>query len=750
MEQEIITGTFIRERHRFDGNNGGDDTIIGDIETNDCYVTVKGRCFGPHPISMRSYRFYGNWIKYTNKRTGIEERQFAWKEIEEIVPASKTAVVAFLASIPSFSKRIADKLHKQFGDDVLTIADETPELMVEGGYHENVVAKVTKAVRQHRGTLKTATEVAALLSGKGFPRRVWQEVIDTYGKAAPAMIRENPFILRKFKGVGFRLCDKLWLDLGLGPAKLQRQKQCVLHAMESDGSGSTVFPATYLLESLKRSIGSYAPMLDRVIEELTAEGEIETYRTNAKMEPDWDGEILWVQLAIDAEAERVIAHKWERITRLSGDWPLNTEKAESLTPHQRQKLGEALAHEFAIFGGGPGTGKTFCSARVVDACLKDVGPDNVALITFTGKAAVRSTEVMFANGVHHRCATAHSVIFNESWNPDYLIIDEPSMIDAELMGQIMARIPEHCKVLLVGDVRQLPPVGRGAPLRDMIDAGVGFVELTETARNEGGIVRACKSIVEGKLPNFSQKLFDPSMVDDNCAFWKADSYADLVMAIRELEGIIERQGYDPVKSLQVITALNKNGAMNRADINHHFQSRYTGVPKYGTRFNAGDKIICRKNQIVECETEDGDKIQTRVANGDQGYVKNVYDGEKFVDYIVDLNSPFRRLIVREFKNAKKEDDESEGDESAAETWELAYAISCHSSQGSEYPFTLVTADNYPGAIRLSSREWWNTAVSRAKIGCLVVGSLSAIEAGIRKTSTRERRTLLKWRLQHLI
>lgn len=748
MELETITGTFIRERHRFEGNNGADDTVIGDVETADHFATVKGKCFGPHPMPMRSYKFYGSWIEYTNKRTGITERQFAWKEIEEIVPASKVAVVAFLASIPSFSKRIADKLYKQFGDKVLELADETPELLIEGGYHENVVAKITKAVKQHRGTLKTATEVAALLSGKGFPRRVWQEVIDKYGKSAPSVIRDNPFCLRQFKGVGFRLCDKLWLDLGLGPAKLERQKQCVLYAMESDNSGSTVFPATYLLEYLKRQIGSFRPMLDRVLEELEADSQIETYRTNANMEPDWDGQILWVQLASDAEAERSIAKKWERITRLPGDWPLDPGNEQSLTPHQRQKMSECLSHEFSIFGGGPGTGKTYCSARVVAACIKDVGAENVALITFTGKAAVRSTEVMYANGVNHRCVTAHSVIFNEDWRPAYLIIDEPSMIDAELMGMIMARIPDHCRVLLVGDVRQLPPVGRGAPLRDMIDAGIGFVELTETARNEGGIVRACKQIVQGKLPDFSAKLFDPHPTDDNCAFWKANSYADLVMAIRDLEGIIERQGHDPVRSLQVITALNTNGAMNRAAINHHFQSRYTGVPKEGTRFNVGDKVICRKNQIVDAETEDGDTIQTRVANGDQGWVKSLHRGEKFTEYVVDLTSPFRRLSIREFFNKRQQEEEES--ESAVETWELAYAISCHSSQGSEYPFTLVTADDYPGAIRLSSREWWNTAVSRAKVGCLVVGSLAAVEAGIRKTSTRERRTLLKWRIQNII
>lgn len=258
MEQEKIIGTFIRERHRFEGNNGSDDTVIGDVEAEDNYVTVKGRMFGPHPMPMRSYCFYGAWNEYTNRRTGIKERQFVWKEIEEIVPASKVAVVSFIASIPSFSKKIADKLYKQFGDDVLKLADETPELLVEGGIAENVVAKLTKAVRQHQGNLRTATEVAALLSGKGFPRKVWQEVIDKYGKSAPSVIRDNPFVLKQFKGVGFRLCDKLWLDLGLGPAKLERQKQCILYAMESDGSGSTIFPATYLTECLKRQIGACA------------------------------------------------------------------------------------------------------------------------------------------------------------------------------------------------------------------------------------------------------------------------------------------------------------------------------------------------------------------------------------------------------------------------------------------------------------------------------------------------------------
>ena len=736
---DCIEGTFIRERHRFENASG--DTIIGDFEVGRKYVTVKGPSIGPHPGVAKFYKLHGKWSEYINKYTRKPEKQFHYEMFEEAQPRSRTAILSFVASIPQMNAKTAEGLYKKFGNDLLDIAANRPDELIKAGVHRSTATRIRKAVELHRHNISTAVEIAGLLHGKGFPRKVWQQVMDEAGPSAPSIIRENPFWLMKFDGVGFRLADRLWLELGKDPSDIRRQKECVVHFMSTSSSGSTLFCDSEVLFALAQNIGSVDFDVDKVVKDLEQDGRIEVFWCDDECRPCADGHNRWIQLASDAEHEIAIAKAIEQIERLPGNWPVWERDLLDLTDHQRERLMQTLNGEACIFGGGPGTGKTFCSARVVKQLINTRGRESVLLVAFTGKAAVRSTEVMYQNGVDIKCVTIHSALATRLGHDgklkcSFVVIDEPSMIDCELMAALLSAMPEHAKLLLVGDVRQLPPVGRGAPLRDMIAGGVSFTEITEVNRNAGAIVRACHQVVTGKVPDLSRSLFDNGPLD-NLAFMPLTKTSELLDCIAQYQKFIESRGMHPVNDLQIICAVNERGEFNRKAINKHLQATVTGQPAKW-RFNLHDRVICRKNQLMECEDESLHKFTSRVANGEQGRVTNLRDYGKWVEYTVELQSPYRKVTVREFEGVEDGFD-----------WELAYAISCHSSQGSEFPFTMVVADPYPGAVRLCSREWWNTAISRARIGCVIVGDIQALATGVRRTSTDERRTMLAWRIKGL-
>lgn len=185
-----------------------------------------------------------------------------------------------------------------------------------------------------------------------------------------------------------------------------------------------------------------------------------------------------------------------------------------LTPHQQSAASIVTAHPISILGGSPGTGKTFVASTIIEAATEFIGADKIAVCAPTGKAAVRITEALAANGVELRATTIHSLLrvqqntVTDGWGFEYgpdnllphtlIVVDESSMIDASLMASLLSARRRGCSILFVGDVNQLPPVGAGAPLRDMIRAGVPYAELREIIRNDGGIVDACAKIRDGQ------------------------------------------------------------------------------------------------------------------------------------------------------------------------------------------------------------------------------------------------------------
>jgi exodeoxyribonuclease V alpha subunit len=287
------------------------------------------------------------------------------------------------------------------------------------------------------------------------------------------------------------------------------------------------------------------------------------------------------------------------------------------------------------------------------------------------------------------------------------------------MRAIMAARPRGCHFLLVGDVHQLPPVGNGAPLRDMINSGVvGYGELTEIKRNSGGIVEACAAIRDGKPWDEAENLI-------------VDPFADQIQAAR----IHCQKGHpklDAVWDCQVLVAVNARSPLSRKAINLELQNALNPNPEVkGTPFRLADKIVCLKNGKY---TEINDREEVYVANGELAKVIEIEDKS----IIAELSNPARTVRIPRGK--------ADGESSGC-NWDLAYGLSCHKSQGSEWPVVIVVLDEYPGARMVCSREWLYTAISRAKKQCILIGKKATADAMCRRVAIGKRQTFLRQLIQ---
>ena len=450
-------------------------------------------------------------------------------------------------------------------------------------------------------------------------------------------------------------------------------------------------------------------------------------------------------------------------------WP-DASEIDGITEHQREQLSKATSGRIGILGGSPGTGKSFCVAKLIRHMLDRglIAAQDIAVAAPTGKASVRVTELMQSpeNNIPLRAKTWHSLLgigansetggwsfgHNESspWPYRLLIGDESSMMDLSLMLAVMRARQVGCHVLFVGDVNQLPPVGAGAPLRDMIAAGLPYGELREIKRNSGGIVEACAAIRDS-LPWLDLTRADNS----NLILSEINDQESKVGKIKDLLFRCEAEGLDPVWECQVLVAVNDASPLSRKLLNLDLQAELNPSPKMpGTIFRVGDKAVCLKNGWYRLASQVEDEEDVRRNDRDEVYVAN---GELAKVIAVDdrsvtfrMDSPVREVAVPMFRQPENESaDESSESKGALANWDLGYALSVHKSQGSEWPVAIVALDAYPGARMVCDRAWLYTAISRAKRVCHLVGPAELAERFCKVQKISTRKTLLKEQIQRI-
>lgn len=745
-----ITGTFTGERYRFE--NVGPDVIIGGIlDSAGKPQTIKGPVDDDDPLALHlQYRFLGDWSDYKG------EDQFHFRSFVRCAPKGRAGVVAYLAKAPGIGPGIAAALWTAYQEDaVRMLREEHVQVACE---IDRLTAKVAEQASRwlwDESALEGCmVDLLELLDGRGFPKTVYKRAIKSWGNKAADVIKGDPAVLLNFRGCGYKKCHKLYLDLGGDPKAIKWQALACWYAIQSSSRGDTWHYGMVAKQALLDAIGE-ASQFDEALRIASDEGLLSRAWTDGLKGPvdTLNGDTLWVAVHEDAINETVVAKDAYRVWSddRSNAWP-SVSLDGDLSSHQAEQLSRATERPIGILTGGPGTGKSFSTSALIKQCAERVGYEHIGVCGPTGKSAVRLTEIMRGHGIQLTAKTIHSTLGvltadDGGWdfkhtrtNPlpyKYMFIDEFSMVDTSIAAHLLSALNPHCHILLIGDVNQLLPVGRGAPLRDFLAARIPTGELTEIRRNEGGIVQACKDIREG----------NPFQCEGNLILAPETSpqgQLDRVMQILEQEHL---KGLDPVWDCQVIISVNEVSPLSRVKVNEVLQKFLNknydpeAAKKTIGNFCVDDKIVCGKNGQYDSliPTKDRKPQRVYVANGDLGRVIEVH--KKYI--VVSLPNPERLIRVPLMKTEA-------GDGAKGSNWGLAYAVSCWKSQGSEWPVVVPLIDEYAGAKRLCKREYWYTAISRAQERCYIVGNHNTVLNACRTTTIHQRKTFLTDKLRDMM
>lgn len=463
-------------------------------------------------------------------------------------------------------------------------------------------------------------------------------------------------------------------------------------------------------------------------------------------------------------------------------WPTPDSLHPDATAHQREQYALATAGRVGIIDGNPGSGKTTLSAWAIAASFRQFGAADVAVCAPTGKAAVRITEAM---GRHHlpiEAATIHRTlgvsrnghdgkgwgfIHNER-NPlpkRFVWVDEASMLSTKLAASLLSACAPGTHVMFIGDFAQLPPVEHGAPLRDMIRAGLPHGELTEVHRNGGDVLRICRDLKEGRP-------YRPSRYVDlangmNAPHIECHKPAHAIAALAEYMTSAPA-GIDRVWDCQVLAAVRKNSELAVPVLNERLQATLNpdGYRVDGGKFRIGDKVICNSNGVVSELRCPGDIAAGRSCRGVGAALAVTKDG-KYECAVCGVGTPPGKLpgefvangemgeavrVTKEYVHVEMElparTVRIAGE--LMKDWSLAYAETTHKSQGSQWPFVFAIADDGGGADRTTSWEHWRTSLSRMERVCTTIGKLSTIRQQCKKSALEGRKTFLVEKLRKVM
>lgn len=655
-------------------------------------------------------------------------RQFKAEHLEVANPTTLEGIEKYLGSglIKGIGPEFASRLVRAFGQDVFDVIDKRPRRLLEvEGIGPIRYGRIVEAWEEQ----KAVRAIMVFLHSHGVGASRAFRIYRTYGDEALDKVRENPYCLaRDIWGIGFKTADEIAAKLGIPRDSMMRARAGVAFALqESTEEGHCACPRGKLIERSTALLGiaqnRIAEAIDREIEEGTL------------VQEEFRGEQL-VFLAALYAAEGLLA---ECLCRL-GDAPhpcpgVNFGKALAwverrlriqLAHRQRQALLRATQEKVLVITGGPGVGKTTLVNSIVK--IFEAKGLRVRLAAPTGRAAKRMSE---ATG--KEAQTIHRLLEFEpgsgkfkhhQGNPlrgDLFIVDESSMIDLLLAYQMVRAVPLCAGLILVGDVDQLPSVGPGNVLRDIIDSNVVPVHrLDEVFRQaaESAIIMNAHRINKGQLPQWprgeSAKMNDSDFYFISCS--DPEKGTELIQYL-VTQRIPERFGFDPVSDIQVLTPMQK-GQLGSSSLNLSLQSALnpseTGISRYGYRFGIGDKVM----QIVN-------NYDKEVFNGDIGVIEGLSSEER--ELIVRFD---RRLVHYNFEQL---------DELV-----LSYAITIHKSQGSEYRCVVIPIHTQHYA--LLQRNLLYTAVTRGRDLVVLVGTEKAIKLALNKVEARRRVTTLSERL----
>ena len=706
--QEVLAGLV--ERVTYHNAENGFCVLRAKARGHRDVVTVVG-----HAATIAA----GEWItasgEWINDRT--HGQQFKARFLRTSLPDSADGIEKYLASgmIRGVGPVYAKKLVRAFGDKVFDVIEATPDRLREvDGIGPVRAASVLAAWAEQ----KAVREIMVFLHSHGVGTARAVRIFKTYGSDAIQVMTENPYRLaRDIRGIGFKTADAIAMKLGIEKTATIRVRAGISYALtEAMDEGHCGLPTEELIPLAEKLLTVPQQLIGTALDLELQEGTVVADRV---------GETPCVFLAGLHRAERNIA---ERLTRLANGtlpWPwIDPDKALpwvekhiglALAESQIAAIRLALMSKVLVMTGGPGVGKT----TIVKAILRILAAKGteILLCAPTGRAAKRMTE---ATGFEAK--TIHRLLEVDPKgggfkrgddNPldcDLLVVDETSMVDVMLMHALMKAVPDRAALLIVGDIDQLPSVGPGQVLADVISSGaVPVVRLTEVFRQaaQSRIITSAHRINQGSIPDLG-----PPEAESDFYFVQADDPETAVARIIELvkTRIPKRFGLDPIRDIQVLCPMNRGGVGARS-LNIELQAALNPagdrkVERFGWTFAPGDKVMQIEND----------------------YDKEVYNGD--IGTIDDVDSNSGELIAS-FDGRSVTYGFGELDMLVP-----AYAATIHKSQGSEYPAVIIPVLTQHYA--MLQRNLLYTGVTRGKRLVVLVGQKKAVAIAVRNVSGRRR------------
>ena len=671
-------------------------------------------------------RIVGDWVQ--DSRYG---RQIKVTQASPLAPEDPETLAGYLRRVKHVGARRATELLKRFGaGEVLDVIDADPEAaFAQVGLRGDRARQAAESWRSIRVTRR----LHMLLAPHGLAYLA-PRIHDHYGSGAHDLIAANPYELTSVFGVGFAIADRIARGAAASGqttiAPGQRERAAVMHVLgESERSGSSCTPLEVLLESSRTLLGD--PVAQEIVDTLVARGQ-------AVREGDW------IYRTATAELEAELAVRVHALVaadpseRMTGDGADDVDGEEGrdggLTDEQRAALDAAFAHRLSVITGGPGTGKT-ASIKTIAASAEQRGA-RVMLVAPTGRAAVRMSE---GGGLQAR--TVHSAL---GWIPgegptrdeqdplgcELLIVDETSMANLELLVVLLRAVGERTHVVLVGDADQLAPVGAGKPFAELVASElVPTTRLTHIFRQAAHsmIVQGAHAIRRGQIPEFAPA---------------EEMRRDLFMiqrpspreALQEIVSLVAQRlpghyGVDAVRDIQVFAPVYR-GELGIDAINQALRAALNpdGQPVRGGRLRIGDKLMMTGRNLHELglmngtvlrllDETAGSPARRRGADGDDA--EGAGGGDQAA-LILGAEDAVFRLPPEE-----------------ADQLRLAYACSVHRGQGIELPIAVIVAHPAAGAFFLR-REMLYTAVTRARVATVIVGTRQVVARAVATPDTGRR------------
>ena len=693
-------------------------------------VVVKGRQDLVTVVGSTTSASAGEHVEASGKWVVDREhgQQFKADELKTTHPASAEGIEKYLASgaIRSIGPKLAEKIVGIYKERTLEIFDTAPDFLL---HVHGIGQERLKSIRQSWEEQKEVRKIMLFLTEHGITSGRSVRIYRTYGQESIAKIKENPYQLANdIRGIGFKTADELAFKLGIDRNSPFRARAAVQYSLqELSGQGHCGFPEAGAVEHTTKLVEIDQIIVEDAVKAAVAQGAV--IREDVNGEP-------WLYLAGLYCAEVGLAKSVHRIASTSPHPmpPIDLEKAIGwvegrlgikLAVGQREAIRQACQHKMMIITGGPGVGKTTLVRSILE--IFQAKKLKCVLAAPTGRAAKRLAET-----TGQTAKTVHRLLefdpitgeFKRNQNNplkgDVFVLDEVSMVDVVLGYQFFRAVPAESCVIFVGDVDQLPSVGPGSVLADLIASGVvTVVRLTEIFRQaaESQIITAAYAINEGRMPSLKTPadLSDFYFIEAN----EPEAIQELIVRLVK-ERIPARFGFDPKKDIQVLTPMNRSllGARNLNQVLQTALNPGDGGPeiqRFGWTFRLGDRVIQTEND----------------------YNRDVFNGD--LGEILKINRIEQEMIVN-FEGREVLYDFGDLDELA-----LAYVLSIHKSQGSEFPCVVIPV--HTQHYLMLQRNLLYTAVTRGKKLVILVGTKKALAMAVRRQDTSQRYTALRGRLQ---